>query len=70
MNRLPDSLQTPTLAQGHELARKLAEFALAERSASHRDVAAHLSAGPAPSVEMLTALYFQTVTAANGAWQR
>jgi hypothetical protein len=70
MNSFPDSLHAATVAEGHALARKLAESALAERSVSHRDVAAHLSAGPDPSVEMLTALYFLPVAAANGAWRR
>jgi hypothetical protein len=69
MNFFPESLDATTPAEGHALARKLAEFALAERSTSHRDVAAHLSAPPNPSVEMLTALYFQATTAANGAWR-
>ena len=70
MNRFPDSLHAVTPAEGHALARKLAEFALAERSPSHRDMAAHLSTRPAPSVEMLAALYFQTIAAANGSWRR
>jgi hypothetical protein len=70
MNFFPDSLDAATPAAGHALARKLAEFALAERSASHRDMAAHLSSAPNPSVEILAALYFQTVAVANGAWRR
>ena len=47
----------------------MAEFALAERSASHYDMAAHLSAAPAPTIEMLTAVYFQTVADANAGWR-
>jgi len=70
MHFFPDSLHAATVTEGHALGRKLAESALAERSVSHHDVAAHLSAGPDPSVEILTALYFHTVTAANGAWRR
>ena len=69
MNPFPDSLRAATPAEGHALARKLAEFALAERSISHRDMAAHLSAEAAPSIEMLTAFYFQPIAAANGAWR-
>jgi hypothetical protein len=70
MNLFADSLTAVTPAEGHALARKLAEFALAERSTSHRDMASHLSTGPTPSVEMLTAVYFQAIAAANGAWRR
>ena len=70
MNTFPDSLHAANPSEGHALARKLAELALAERSAPHRDMAAHLSSPPAPSVEVLTALYFQTIAAANGAWRR
>ncbi len=51
-------------------ASQLAEFALAARSASPFDRAAHLSAPSAPSIEMLTAVYFQTVVGANAGWQR
>ena len=46
------------------------KFALAERSASQRDMAAHLSAPPPAPVETLTAIYFQTVATANAGWQR
>jgi hypothetical protein len=70
MNRFPDSLHAATPAEGHTLARQLAEFALAERGPLHRDMAGYLSASAPPSVEMLTSLYFQTVTAANGTWRR
>jgi hypothetical protein len=70
MNKLPDSLRSVTPADGHAIARQLAEFALAERSAAQPDMAAHLSAPPAPSIEMLTAVYFQAVAAANAGWQR
>jgi hypothetical protein len=70
MNLFPDSLEATTPAEGHALAGKLAEFALAERGTSHHDMAAHLSASPAPSLEILTAQYFQIVAAANGAWRR
>jgi hypothetical protein len=70
MNLFPDSLHAVTPAEGYILARQLAEFALADRGTSHRDMAAHLSTLPAPSVEMITALYFQTIAATNGAWRR
>ena len=70
MKPFPDSLRTVTPADGHALARHLAELALAERNASQRDMAAHLSASPAPSIETLSAVYFQTVAAANAGWQR
>jgi hypothetical protein len=48
----------------------MAELSLAERNASLRDMAAHLSASPAPAVELLTAIYFQSVASANAGWQR
>lgn len=70
MNKFPDSLRTATPADGHILARRLAEFALGERGAAQRDMAAHLSTPPAPPLEMLTAVYFQTVAAANAGWLR
>lgn len=70
MNRFPDSLQTATPADGHALARQLAQLALAERSAANHDMAALLSAPPSPSAEMLAAAYFQTVAIANAGWQR
>jgi hypothetical protein len=70
MKRFPDSLETATPADGHALAHELAQLALAEPAASNRDMAAHLSAPPPPSVEMLAAAYFQTVAVANAGWQR
>jgi hypothetical protein len=70
MNPFPDSLHATTPAEGHTLARKLALSALAESKTPYCDMAAHLSTRPIPSVEMLTALYFQTIAAANGAWRR
>ena len=70
MNPFPDSLHATTPFEAHALARKLAEFTLNERSVSRRDMAAHLSTQPVAPVEMLIALYFQTITAANGAWRR
>lgn len=70
MKKFPDSLRTATPADGHDLARQLAELALAGRNAAHYDMAAHLSTSPAPSIEILTAAYFQTVAAANAGWQR
>ncbi len=70
MNKFPDSLRRATPAEGFTLARQMAELTLAERNASLRDMAAHLSASPAPAVELLTAIYFQSVTSANGGWQR
>ncbi|MCX6950660.1 MAG: hypothetical protein NTV51_00490 [Verrucomicrobia bacterium] len=70
MKPFPDSLRAAAPADGHALARQLAEFALAGRDAAPRDIAAHLSSPPAPAIETLTALYFQTVSAANGGWLR
>lgn len=70
MKTFPDSLKAPTPAEGHALARRVAQFALAEGSNPRVEMAAHLSNTPAPSLEILTAVYFQTVAAANGAWQR
>lgn len=64
----PASLRTATLAEGHRLARQLAERQLAE-PARHADMAAHLSTSPPPSVELLTATYFQAVVAANRGWE-
>lgn len=66
----PASLHTPSPAEGHALARQLAAQALAERTTSWRDMAAHLSAPPPPSLEALTAAYFQAVAAANAGWPR
>jgi hypothetical protein len=66
----PASLHTPTPADGHALARKLAWQALAERASSSYDMASQLSAPPAPSLEALTAAYFQAVAAANAGWPR
>lgn len=66
----PDSLRAATPAEGHQLARQLAAQALAERVHDQRDMAAHLSSPPPPTVEALTAVYFQTVAAANGGWVR
>jgi hypothetical protein len=70
MKHFPDSLSAASPAAGHALARQLAESALAAGGASDHDMAAHLSTRAAPPVEMLTALYFQTVAAANGGWRR
>ncbi len=66
----PASLRTATPAEGHALARQLAERALHERMTSVRDMAAHVAASPEPSLEALTAVYFQAVTAANQGWLR
>jgi hypothetical protein len=66
----PATLRTVTPAEGHALARQLAERALAERTHFTRDVAAHLSSPSVPSLEALTAVYFQTVAAANQGWQQ
>ena len=66
----PTSLRTPTPSDGHALARQLAASALAERTASTSDMAAHLSAPAAPSLEALTAAYFQVVAVANTGWSR
>ena len=70
MKHFPNSLRAATPVDGHALARQMAEFALAERSASQRDMAAHLSAPPPAPVETLTAIYFQTVATASAGWQR
>jgi len=70
MKQFPDSLRAATPVAGHALARQMAEFALAERSTSQHDMAAHLSAPPPAPVETLTAIYFQTVATANASWQR
>lgn len=64
----PSSLHTNSPAEGHALALRLAEGALALQAGS-ASMAEHLSTRQAlPSTEVLTALYFQTVSAANGAW--
>jgi hypothetical protein len=65
----PDSLRTATASEGHLLARELAERALLDRVGTARDIAAHLSAPPQPSLEALTAAYFQAVAAANHGWR-
>ena len=70
MRTFPDSLRTVTPADGHSLARRLAEIALAERSSARRDMSAHLSTASVPSLEALTAAYFTTVAAANAGWPR
>jgi hypothetical protein len=70
MKQFPDSLRTLTPAEGHALARHLAGLALADRRAAQPDMAAHLSTPAAPAIEMLTAVYFQTVAAANAGWPR
>lgn len=64
----PASLRTPTLAEGLALARRLAERALAERRTSR--VESTTSATWLPSLEALTAVYFQAVTAINGGWRK
>lgn len=64
----PASLRTATPLQGHALARQLAEQALAGRAQEPLDMAAHLASPPPPSLEVLTATYFQAVTAANSGW--
>lgn len=69
MVKFPDSLRSVPPAEGHAIAGQLAKFALAERSAAQPDLAAHLSAPPDPSIEMLTASFFPTVAAANAGWQ-
>lgn len=70
MENFPASLRAATPADGYALARQLAEFALAERETAQRDMAAHLSAPPPASLEATTAIYFQTVAAANSGWTR
>jgi len=68
MNPFPISLVAPTVAEGHALARRLAEAALAERRNALSTMADHLSASAAPSVEALTAIYFQAVAVVNQGW--
>ena len=70
MKPFPDTLRTLTPAEGHALARQLAGLAFAERAASPRDMAAHLSTPAGPALETLTAAYFQAVAAANAGWPR
>jgi hypothetical protein len=70
MNKIPDSFCTATPAEGPSLARRLAEFAPGERGAARRDMAAHRSVLPPPSLEMLTAVDFQRVAPAKVGWQR
>jgi hypothetical protein len=70
MNPFPDSLHAASPAAGHALACRLAALALAADRGSDRDMAAHLSTPRAPSVEILAAVYFQTIAAANGGWRR
>lgn len=70
MRQFPDTLLTPDPASGHALARRLAELTLNESRADDCSMAAHLSAAPVPSIESLTASYFQAVAAANGGWPR
>lgn len=66
----PDSLRTATPVEGHALARELAQRALAEQARDLRDIASHLAKPPAPSLEALTAAYFQAVASANDGWSR
>ena len=68
MNTFPSSLQTPTAAEGYALACDLAARALAERRSSVTNMAAHLASGSMPSIEALTAAYFQAVAVANSGW--
>ncbi|MCX6942239.1 MAG: hypothetical protein NTX09_16180, partial [Verrucomicrobia bacterium] len=57
-------------AERHAIARQPAEFARDGRSAALPDLAAHLSAPPATSIDMLTASFFPAVAAAtNAGWQ-
>lgn len=70
MIKISDSLRTATPADGHSLARRTAVFGPGERGAAQRDLAAHLPAPPPPSLEMLTAVTFQTVASAHAGWQR
>ncbi len=70
MNTFPSSLHTPTPAEGHALARQLAERALDEQRQSRATMADHLTTQIAPSVEALTAAYFNAVSAANEGWPR
>lgn len=64
----PASLRTATPAEGHRLARELANRALAERAESRLDMAGHLSLPPPPSLEALTAAYFTAVAVVNLGW--
>lgn len=65
----PSALLTGTPAEGRRLARRFAEQALAERAHDRHGPAAHLFPPP-PTVEALTAAYFQAVASANGGWAR
>lgn len=70
MANFTDSFRSVPPAAGHAIASPPTEFALAGRSAAQPDPAAHRSGQPAPSIEMLTASFFQTVAAAtNAGWQ-
>ncbi len=62
----PSTLYTVTLEEGHILARQLAMRALGEQN--YATAAAYLRSASPPSLEVLTALYFQTVAAANASW--
>lgn len=64
----PASLRTPTLAEGLALARRLAERALAERRTSR--IESTTPTAWLPSLDALTAVYFQAVTTINGGWRK
>ena len=70
MNTFPPSLRTTTPAEGHARARQLAERALDEQRRSRATMAEHLTTQLIPSVEALTAAYFNAVAAANEGWPR
>jgi hypothetical protein len=70
MYPFPESLQAASPAEGHALASQLAELALAAHRRPDRDMATHLSTRRPPSVELLAAIYFQTVAVANEGWRR
>ena len=70
MNTFPSSLRTTSPAEGHLLARQLAVRALDEQRRSRTTMAEHLTTQPIPSVEALTAAYFNAVAAANEGWPR
>lgn len=64
----PSTLHTPTLAEGHALARQLAQAALRPNAAP--TMADHLKTATPPPLEQLTAAYFLSVAAANAGWHR
>lgn len=67
-NTFPSSLETPTIAAGHALAHSLALRVLP--AADNTSMAAHLqtAAFPPATLALVTAVYFQAISAANRGW--